>query len=56
MEVVEIGIPSVDLWNVEWKDESESESEPSHPHDDVANWLWPDNGCILWDNGGVIKL
>lgn len=29
---------------------------PSHPHDNVGNWLWDGGGCILWDNGGVIAL
>lgn len=52
MEVVEIGIPLFELWNVDWAGASESE----HPHDYVGNWLWDDGGCILWDDGTVMAL
>ena len=52
VEIFEIGIPSVEIWNVDWIGASESK----HPHDYVGNWLWDDGGCILWDDGGVIKL
>lgn len=51
-EIFEIGIPSIELWGIDWRGESKSE----HPHDNVGNWLWDDGGCILWDDGGVIKL
>ena len=27
-----------------------------HPHDDIANWLWDDGSCILWDDNTVIAL
>lgn len=56
MEIFDIGIPTISLatigiGGVEW-----SNSEASHPHDYVGNWLWDDGGCILWDDGGVIEL
>lgn len=53
VEIFEIGIPSLELWSVDFVDASE---ESTHPHDYVANWLWDDGGCILWPDGGVIEL
>lgn len=52
MELFTIGI-----WAINWVEGvTSSPIEPSHRHDNVANWLWPDNGCILWPDGGVIEL
>lgn len=54
----EIGIPTITLatigiGGVNWEG---TIAEPSHRHDDVANWLWADGSCILWPDGGVIEL
>lgn len=27
-----------------------------HEHDNIANWLWDDGSCILWDDNTVIAL
>lgn len=52
MDIFEIGIPSVELYGVDWVGTSES----GHPHDYVGNWLWDDGGCILWEDNTVIAL
>lgn len=52
--IAEIGIPSFELWKVDWV--GKGSSTPSHPHDNVGNWLWDDGGCILWDDGSVMAL
>ena len=52
VEIVEIGIPSVDLWDVDFI----GEGEIKHKHDYIGNWLWDDDSCILWPDGGVIAL
>lgn len=51
-------VATIAIWNINWVEGITSSAPPAppHPHDDVANWLWPDDGCILWDNGGVIEL
>ena len=47
----------VELMGVLWGGcKKSAPAEPSHRHDDVANWLWGDGGCILWPDGGVIEL
>ena len=52
VELLNVGLPSVELNGVAWIDASES----GHEHDYVGNWLWDDGGCILWDDGLAIAL
>lgn len=56
--LIEISMPAVALFSVGLGgiDLEGISSEPMHRHDNVANWLWGDGGCILWPDGGVIEL
>lgn len=56
MNVVEISLPTIGIGGIVFEKATSVPIEPSHHHDDIANWLWSDGGCILWPNGGVIEL
>lgn len=55
-KLFEISIPSISLVTIGIGGILWNDSEPSHPHDYIGNWLWDDGGCILWDDNTVMAL
>lgn len=56
--VFEASVPAIGLWGVEMAEEKNATGAPApgHAHDGLANWLWDDGSCILWDNNTAIAI